>query len=186
MMMETLNNIDIAVSAAINGFNCPAADAVMLFVSRVYVWVPLYLAVMAFYFLKLPWKKALAAVLVLIAAFAITDIFTDFLKKEVFQRYRPCEDPSLAGIIRAAEGHGSLYGFPSGHAANTMGFAIVTSWLSRRRWWTAGIVSWSVLISYSRIYLGKHFFGDVIGGWVCAAVISIFAILLLRWIFRKM
>ena len=188
--MERIIQVDWAATAAINGLNAPWTDAVMLLVSRVYVWVPLYLAVVAFYFWKMPWKRALAAVLVLIAAFALTDTSTHFFKDQVFCRLRPCRDPRLADIIRPyqemVDGIGSQCGFPSGHAANTFGFAIVTSWLSKRRWWTAGIFSWSAIISYSRIYLGKHFLGDVLCGWVYAAAVSALAILLLRWLFKKL
>ena len=188
--METLNNLDYAITLAINHFNCPAADAFMLFMSRITVWIPIYLAVIAWYFLKFPWKKALTAILVVLSAFAITDIGSNFFKETLFQRYRPCEDPALEGILRPyqvmVDGPGSLFGFPSGHACNTMCFALVTSWLSARRWWTAAFVSWSAVISYSRIYLGKHFFGDVICGWIFAGIVAISAICLLKVLFRKM
>jgi len=187
--MHNLIELDYAISLAINHFNCPTADTFMLFVSRVMVWAPLYLAVIGWYFWKLPWKKALAGVLVVIAAFAITDIGSNYMKEVLFQRYRPCEDPALQGIIRPyqdmVDGRGSLYGFPSGHACNTMCFAIITSWLSRRRWWTISFISWSVIISYSRIYLGKHFFGDVLCGWIYGAIIALLGILLLKRIFSK-
>jgi len=188
--METLIDLDYAITLAINHFNCPAADSFMYFVSRVSVWYPLYLAVIAWYFWKLPWKKALIGVLTVIAAFALTDMGSNFMKETLFQRYRPCEDPMLEGILRPyqvmIDGRGSLYGFPSGHACNTFCFAIITSWLSRRRWWTIAFVSWSVIISYSRIYLGKHFFGDVFCGWIYGAIVALLAICLLRFVFNKL
>lgn len=188
-MLQDLIDLDYTITLAINQFNCPPADAFMLFVSRVYVWVPLYLAVIAWYFWKLPWQKALIGVLTIIAAFAITDIGSNHMKEVVFQRYRPCEDPALQGIIRPyqdmIDGRGSLFGFPSGHACNTMCFAIITSWLTRRRWWTIAFISWSVIISYSRPYLGKHFFGDILGGWIYGAIVAIAAICLLKFIFGR-
>lgn len=188
--METLNSIDYAISLAINHFNCHTADAFMYFVSRIPIWFPLYAAVIVWYFLKMPWRKALIGVLTVIVAFILTDIGSNFMKENVFLRYRPCEDPALQGIIRPLQdmidGRGSLYGFPSGHACNTMCFAIITSWLSRRRWWTIAFISWSVIISYSRIYLGKHFFGDVIGGWVYAVAIAVPAIFFLKFIFGRL
>lgn len=188
--MHNLIDLDYAITLAINHFNCPAADAIMLFLSRIYVWVPLYLAVIAWYFWKLPWRKALISVLALLAAFALTDIGSNYMKETLFQRYRPCEDPVLQGIIRPyqdmIDGRGSLYGFPSGHACNTMCFAIITSWLTRRRWWTIAFITWSVIISYSRPYLGKHFVGDIIGGWIYGAVIAVAAISLLKFIFKKL
>ena len=123
--------------------------------------------------------------LVIVAAFAFTDMFSHYLKTDVFCRLRPCNDPSLEGLIALPDGRGSLYGFPSGHACNTICFAILTSWLSHRRWWTVTMATWSLAISYSRIYLAMHFLGDVIAGLVFGAAVAVAGILLLKFIFSK-
>jgi membrane-associated phospholipid phosphatase len=57
------------------------------------------------------------------------------------------------------------YGFPSGHVSATTAFAVGAAILlcAGRRGWTAAVV-WIALMALSRMYLGRHFLGDVMGG----------------------
>lgn len=58
------------------------------------------------------------------------------------------------------------FGFPSGHvsAATTflIGLAVLFGW----RWAWTGSAIWVPLMALSRMYLGRHFLGDVLGGAV--------------------
>lgn len=57
------------------------------------------------------------------------------------------------------------YGFPSGHVSATttvvVGLGLLVRW-SRRAWAIGGL--WIAAMAVSRMYLGRHFPGDVIGG----------------------
>jgi membrane-associated phospholipid phosphatase len=57
------------------------------------------------------------------------------------------------------------YGFPSGHVSATttvvIGLGLLLRW-SRRTWAIGGL--WIAAMALSRMYLGRHFPGDVIGG----------------------
>ena len=58
------------------------------------------------------------------------------------------------------------FGFPSGHVATTAAWALGLAW-SRRRWWQLGVAAtWVALMALSRMYLGRHFPADVLGGLV--------------------
>jgi undecaprenyl-diphosphatase len=58
-----------------------------------------------------------------------------------------------------------LYGFASSHAANTFGTALFV-WLSLRPFyrWIAWIFLWATLMTYTRIFLGVHYPGDIFVG----------------------
>ena len=62
-------------------------------------------------------------------------------------------------------------GFPSGHAQNGVVFwGFIADWL-RRTWVVAASVVVALLIAFSRIYLGVHWPGDVLGGWAIGLTI---------------
>jgi membrane-associated phospholipid phosphatase len=58
------------------------------------------------------------------------------------------------------------FGFPSGHVATTAAWALGLAW-SRRTSWQVGVAAtWVALMALSRMYLGRHFPADVLGGLV--------------------
>ena len=58
------------------------------------------------------------------------------------------------------------FGFPSGHVATTAAWAMGLAW-SRRKSWQLGVAAtWVALMALSRMYLGRHFPADVLGGLV--------------------
>lgn len=70
------------------------------------------------------------------------------------------------------------YSFPSGHATGSMATAVLcawmlTYWLVKR--WVARVAVWSfalisvAIIGFSRIYLGVHYFSDVVAGAMLGA-----------------
>ena len=59
---------------------------------------------------------------------------------------------------------GGRYGFPSCHAANTFALAMFMSLVFRNKRFSVMMFSWAIVVSYSRMYLGVHYFGDVFVG----------------------
>lgn len=171
-LVDTLERADQNITLAINSLHCEFTDQIWLFFSNKYVWIPLYLAVLAFFFIRLGWRKAIVATLVCILTVVICDQVGN-LFKDYFCRFRPCWDTYMTSheSFRLLEGQSGYYGFYSAHAANSMGFAICSYLCFKQhdtrfsykayKW---GIVSWAVLVGLSRIFVGKHFCGDVIVG----------------------
>lgn len=60
------------------------------------------------------------------------------------------------------------YGFPSGHVSATTALLVCTAWFLRFRWLYVFTAAWAPLMAISRMYLGRHFLADVLGGLVIA------------------
>jgi membrane-associated phospholipid phosphatase len=58
------------------------------------------------------------------------------------------------------------FGFPSGHVATTAAWALGLAWSRRRSWPIGAAATWVALMALSRMYLGRHFPADVLGGLV--------------------
>jgi hypothetical protein len=65
----------------------------------------------------------------------------------------------------------STYGFPSGHASDSLAIGGYLAYRFKRSWltWTVAVVA--LLVGVSRLYLGVHFIHDVIGGWLLGAAV---------------
>ncbi|HEY0016573.1 MAG TPA: phosphatase PAP2 family protein [Longimicrobium sp.] len=61
------------------------------------------------------------------------------------------------------------YSFPSGHAMGSMALVAalaVLAWPTRWRWWAIALGGvFTLLVGFSRVYLGVHFPSDVVAGW---------------------
>jgi undecaprenyl-diphosphatase len=171
-MLQTLINWDTQLFLFLNSIHSPFWDYIMAFVSGKLSWIPLYLLLIYFITRKYGWKTLwwLVAITLLVVA---TDQVSVGLFKNVFHRLRPCHNPEIQNLIHLVGGCGGQYGFVSSHAANTFGIAAFMSLLFKNKWVTISLLTWALIVSYSRIYLGVHYPGDVICGAFLGAGIGI-------------
>ena len=135
-------------------------------------WIPLYLALAALLIWRLGWKKAFIALVTAVVAVAVCDQFSTLIKN-LAHRYRPCWDEYMVeNGLRILEKKGGKFGFFSAHAATLAGIAtVIYSSLRKDKahsyCWLGWILSfWVLLVGMSRIFVGKHFLGDVIVGTI--------------------
>ncbi len=174
-----LEMLDKAASLAVNNFHNGFTDAVMPYISRTAVWIPLYVIVMALLVWRLGWKGALVAVLALVINVVLADQIANLFKNSI-HRLRPCYDEwMMAHGLHCSPG-GGKFGFYSGHAANVFSFAIcsliclavkVRGRIIKPRAqrtvlsvYGIFIFLWAITVSISRVYLGRHFIGDITVG----------------------
>jgi len=163
-MLETLINWDTNLFLFLNGIHSPFWDQVMWLISGKWIWIPLYLFILGWLIKNYQWK-AIALLVFIVLLITISDQSSVHLFKQIFQRLRPCHDPTIANMVHIVNGKcGGEYGFVSSHAANTFAIAVFSLLLIRNRFYTVSIIFWASLVSYSRVYLGVHFPGDIIGG----------------------
>lgn len=121
------------------------------------------------------------AILVLVA---LTAVATD-VAKPAFASGRPyLEDVRVVAlgsfVPSDAADSDSGFGLPSGHVSTTTAviLGMVTFFRWRGAWWALLCVV--PLMALSRLYLGRHYLGDVLGGALLGCLMTIGAVLVLR------
>lgn len=126
-----------------------------------------------------------SAVIVLIITIAFSDQLNSSWVKHLFERVRPCH---VLNDVHLLVSCGSGYAFPSSHAVNNAAGAVVLSFFYRK--WTAAFVAFAALVAFSRVYVGVHYPGDVLGGLLLGSACGGLTVLLFvkarkRWEERK-
>ena len=183
-MIDWLNDIDTQVFLALNGLHLPYFDTFMMLFSGKWIWVPMYASILFVIARNYRWKQTIAiAVCIALAITAADQICASLIRPEVC-RLRPANpENELSPLVHIVNGYrGGSYSFPSCHAANSFALAAFVTMLFANRRLSAAIFGWAVLNSYSRIYLGVHYPGDllvgaIIGGiaGLCSAHLAVYA-----------
>lgn len=171
-IVYSLHHIDQNITLAINSLHSPFTDAVWMLFSDKKVWYIMYAALVVLLFVRLGWKKALVVLVSVALTVAACDQFSNLIKDSV-ARLRPVWDNyMLSGGLHRLEYRGNFYGFFSAHAANSLGVAVAVvmgfrgSDKSHNYNLLASLMFvWAMLVGISRIFVGKHFFGDVLVGF---------------------
>ena len=129
----------------------------------------------------MPTKQIVILVLTIAGMILFTDQITNFFKF-TFERLRPCAQEGVLEYIRQSDCWG--YGFFSGHSSNSMATAIFTGLMLRPVYKNLiyFMIIWSLVVAYSRIYLGLHYPLDII----CGLTFGVLAGTLFFTIFKRL
>lgn len=189
-VLQYFHQLDQKFTLALNSWNSPVSDCIWQFFSNKFIWIALYAVVVFFLFRRLGWRRALVYVIACALTILACDQFSNLVKDSV-QRLRPCWDLNMVnGGLHILEGKGGKYGFFSAHAVNAAAFAVGTRMAfaddirhSYKRY-SAGIAIWAFLVGISRVFVGKHFLGDVLVGFVTGILIAVLVLKLSRVVVR--
>ncbi len=188
-MLQQLEHIDRVASLAINSWHSEFWDKVMIFISKDFGLAPLYVILLVYILLRdrvtigrkeyfNSWIISVLTVIACVLTFLITEKFGHDVIKPYFHRLRPGYDPYIWDLVRLPAGKGGLYSFVSLHAANWAGFATISTLLIRKKFYKWFIWILVLAVCYSRVYLGRHFLGDII----CGILFGIVAGYIVYWI----
>jgi undecaprenyl-diphosphatase len=183
-----LSDIDARLLLIVNGAHSPFFDAVMWCISGRWIWVPFYAVLAYLLFRRMSWKRASICLVTIGLIILAADQTCATLIRPEIGRLRPANlNNPLSSFVHVVNGYrGGRYGFPSCHAANTFALAVFMSLVIRHKWFTVMMFSWAFIVSYSRMYLGVHYFGDLFCG---ATIGSLFAVLfyyLQNYLFKRL
>lgn len=183
-----LSDIDARLLLIVNGAHSPFFDSVMWCISGRWIWLPFYAVLAYLLFRRMSWKRASICLVTIGLIILAADQTCATLIRQEIGRLRPANlNNPLSSFVHVVNGYrGGRYGFPSCHAANTFALAVFMSLVIRHKWFTVMMFSWAFIVSYSRMYLGVHYFGDLFCG---ATIGSLFAVLfyyLQNYLFKRL
>jgi undecaprenyl-diphosphatase len=174
---DPLALIDARVAAWMHAHRSTALTLLMLVITHAHAPLPIcvYASVMAVVLVRRRERHWLAGLVLAVPVGLLINV----LLKHLFQRARPVPDEPIVAL--------TTYSFPSGHTAgSTLFYGVLAAYImSRTRRTTvravtvACCVSMVALVAFSRVYLGLHYFSDVLAaaawslGWLalCLAVV---------------
>jgi undecaprenyl-diphosphatase len=169
--------LDEGISSLIYNAHSDIIDGFMILLStygREIVWS----AVIVFMAIFAGWKGKKIAVIIVISFLIITPLNT--LSKNFFERPRPVVERQEILIAQKTD-----FAYPSGHASIVSGGALILMVLFRKEKeliFSAILAGEAALVCLSRIYVGDHYFFDVIGGILLGTGITLMAISLSKYL----
>ena len=187
MNWQEIHRLDQDFTLWINGFHSEISDVVWTFLSNIPVWIPLYVLIIAFILRRLGWRKGGIVVLSAVLTVVFCSSFSYYMK-ELTERLRPLLDTyMLENSLHVLE-TGGKYTFFSAHSANAFGL-VTSTYLGLRmdqraeyKVYAISMYTWATLVAVSRIFVGKHYLGDVIVGICVGIVVGV----LFAWVARRL
>lgn len=174
-VLKTLKEWDTELFLFLNGHHNAFFDVIMYWASNKWFWIPLYflLALLVVY----TYKKRCWIIFVFVGILiTLSDQISSSVFKPSIARLRPSHNPDLMGLVHLSKaGPGGMFGFVSGHATNCFALFIFLSMIlaPNFKWGRYILFAWAILVSYSRIYVGVHYPGDVVCGALLGSIIGL-------------
>ena len=134
----------------------------MYTVTDTFSWTLVIIALLIIIFKNNTWKEAVMIYVTIALLIVVADRICSGLVKPMVERWRPTQDPQLMYLVDVVRDYrGGRFGFFSGHACN--------------------LFFWSLSTTFTRLYLGVHYLGDVCVGFTVGAILGI----LFYWLMER-
>lgn len=186
-LLHQITQIDTQITLFFNGFHNEYWDYFMMIFSDRFVWIPFYASFFFVMIKNYPARVVMSTLAVIILIILFSDQTASGLLKPIVGRMRPSNpDNPISPMVHIVQGYrGGRYGFPSSHAANAWSMAFFARYLLRRNKLTVFLCIWALITSYSRMYLGVHYFGDILAGTLIGFLYATLYYYIFQHILRK-
>lgn len=169
-MIEQLLEYDKSLFLFLNNLGSPTWDNLWLTITYKFTFIPLYALLLYLLYKKYGLKSLMILVVVIALMITFTDQMTNVFKR-TFERPRPCGEDALIDHMRFIAVRCGKYGFFSGHSSNSMAVALFAGLMLKPFYKNLIFILmfWSVIVGYSRIYVGVHYPLDIICGFTFGA-----------------
>jgi undecaprenyl-diphosphatase len=184
--ISELNELDHEMTLAINGCDSLFWDNIMYTITDTLSWSLVMLALVAIVIKNNKWQEALIVFLFMGLLIFVADRVCSGIVKPTVARWRPTQDPELMYCLDVVRGYrGGRFGFFSGHACNTFCVAMFLSWVFRYGKLTCALFFWAATTTFTRLYLGVHYLGDIVVGMMSGCILGVLFYLILHFLFRR-
>lgn len=186
MDLQRLVDIDKQLLLTLNGSDSLYMDGVMKVYTSTVVWIPVALVLLFIVLKNNTPRTSLLVVLAVALTVIATDQMSSHLIKPLVGRLRPCQDPAIMHLVDTVNGYCSGgYSFTSSHACNSFGLFVIISLIIRNGLLSLSLLVWATINSFSRIYLGVHYPGDILCGALVGSAIGVVMYLIYSYVHRK-
>lgn len=172
-----LGRFDVWLSEAIVPWRTPSMNWFFIAVTK--LGTTRWLVVASCLSLPLAIYRPIRRELLLVFALLVVVWASSVVLKDAFKRPRP---------VAPAVQHETSWSFPSGHAMVSISLFVFLACVARARlrqkWHALAIVACTLatlLIGISRIYVGVHYFGDVLAGYLAGLPVAVAAIVVYNY-----
>jgi len=178
-MIGQLKQWDRDLFIYLNGLGVERFDDFWIFITQEQTWIPLYILFFVLIVISHSRKNMIIGLLSFLASFALSFGITRVIKATI-ARARPNNVTEFKDVIRILQ-EPSYYSFVSGHTSTSVAITTFVVLMLRKRWkWIYIIYLWPFLFATSRIYVGVHYPGDILGGAILGLICAFIVYLLYK------
>ncbi len=185
--MEELIQLDKELFLYLNNLGTSTWDGFWLFMTEKFYQIPLYLLLLIFFYKYFGIRGTIITLVLVAVLITASDQLANLFKYILFKRPRPCRAEGVAEFTRFIAERCGRYGYFSGHATNSMALAFFTGLALQKylKYIFPFMIVWAIIVSYSRIYVGVHYPGDVVTGMAAGILLGVGAFKLHTFLIRK-
>lgn len=187
MDLSKLLDLDQRLTLAVNGSDSIFWDNLMYVVTNTLSWSLLMAVLIIVVFKNNSVKDSVLIFITIGVMIFVADRLCSGIVKPCVARWRPTQDPQIMYLVDIVNGYrGGRFGFFSGHACNTFCVASFLAWLFRSPKVTAVLFFWCATTTFTRLYLGVHYLGDVTVGAIAGFAVGTLFYFIMRRVQMRM